>query len=302
MSNSNRSPASVEPEVLAYYQRNAERIIRCYDLGADGLPIDPAWYRRRLYNQFLDREKPHRVLDVGSGAGQTVLDVRARGGDGYGIEPTPALVEAAQRLMEEHGHSRDNIRQGDLSSLANLELQPFDAIALLSVLPAIPREAWFAAHTNIVRNLKPGGVFVAAYRNQLFDLYTFNSFTIDFYDGVLWDTAATPGLASEATVAKLKTLVSNPDVPGAFHTNSPDKAFGRLQRPKSNPFTLPAYLSKFGLQVERMRFCHFHCVPPLMQDAVPEFYRVNHEMELELADDWRGNFMAAMVFVEARKT
>ena len=41
-------------DVLNYYSNNWERIANCYDLDDRGLPVDPAWYRRRLYNQFLE--------------------------------------------------------------------------------------------------------------------------------------------------------------------------------------------------------------------------------------------------------
>jgi len=301
MNETSRPPASVELEVLAYYRRNWDRIVRCYDLDAHGYPIDPAWYRRRLYREFLDREKPKRVFDVGCGAGDTVMDVLERGQQGYGIEPVPELVEAGRDLLRRKGHDPERIRQGDLSHLAERPAELYDCVSLLSVLPAIPLDAWEAAHTNIASNIRPGGWFVAAYRNHLFDLYTFNSFTMEFYDATLWEPEACAGLRNESTLAALKSLVRHPDVPGAFHTNSPDKAFGRLQRPKSNPLMLPAYLARFGLRVERTRFCHFHCVPPLLNERIAGVQDINHRMELSLADDWRGNFMAAMVMIEARK-
>jgi SAM-dependent methyltransferase len=301
MSVSTRIAGSVEPDVLAYYERNWKRIVQCYDLDADGLPIDPAWYRRRLYNEFLDRERPTRVLDVGCGGGQTVLDAYRRGLTCHGVEPVGPLRDAARKLLHDNGVDDSNIHDGDLSTIGVDARAAYDCVSLLSVLPAIPFSEWNTAHRAITANVRPGGYFIAAYRNHLFDLYTFNSFTVEFYGTALWETAAAAPLRTDRVVGALKGLVTHPDVPGPFHTDSPDKSFGRLERPKSNPLTLPAYLRTFGLQVERLRFCHFHCVPPLLQDEVADFRRINHEMELTLADDWRGHIMAAMVFVEARK-
>ena len=300
MSESPRPPASVNPDVLSYYQRNWKQLVDAYGLDPQGYPVDPAWYRRRLYNDFLDRVQPETVLDVGCGAGQTVVDVLARGRQGFGIEPVPELVEAARSLLRENGHDPAHVRQGDLSTLANSG-ETYDCLSLLSVLTAVPFGDWEAAHTNIAASLKPGGWFFAAYRNQLFDLYTFNSFTVEFYDRVLWEPEACRPVRDDGATEELKSLVTHPDLPGPFHTNSPDKMFGRLERPKSNPLTLPAYLAGFGLDVERTRFYNFHCVPPLLNDRVADIKKVNHQMELTMSDDWRGNVMAAMVVVEARK-
>jgi len=129
-----------------------------------------------------------------------------------------------------------------------------------------------------------------------------NSITLDFYNDVLWDRGVMGREPGVDALEGLRSLISHPDEPGRFHTNSPDKAFGRLERPKSNPLTLPAYLSQFGLKVERIRFCHYHFVPPLLDRRVTNLKAANHHLELALADDWCGHFMAAMTFVEARRT
>ena len=61
-------------EVLNYYSNNWNEIANCYDLDDNGFPLDPAWYRRRLYNLFLEKYNPKSVLDIGCGGGWTVLD------------------------------------------------------------------------------------------------------------------------------------------------------------------------------------------------------------------------------------
>ena len=43
-------------DVLTYYHNNWDKIANCYNLDKDNIPIDPAWYRRRLYNNFLDKD------------------------------------------------------------------------------------------------------------------------------------------------------------------------------------------------------------------------------------------------------
>jgi SAM-dependent methyltransferase len=298
MAENSVSGTGTSAEVLQYYARNWEKIARCYDIDARNLPVDPAWYRRRLYQQFLERTRPKSVIDVGCGGGWTVLDALKLGIDARGIEPVGELQKFGTNLLQQHGHDSNRIKQDDLASLASLPSQSQDCVALLSVLPHVPRERWAEVHSHIARVLKPGGRFIAAYRNELFDLFTFNSFTVEFYDKSLWGTEACQPLRQNDRLEKLKGLITHPDVPGPYFTAAQDKAFGQLDRMKSNPLTMPAYLGEFGLNVDRTRYYHFHCVPPILANDVSDYRDINHALELSLSDDWRGNFMAAIFMVE----
>ena len=37
-------------ETLDYYSKNWGKIANCYNFDADGFPVDPAWYRKNIYN------------------------------------------------------------------------------------------------------------------------------------------------------------------------------------------------------------------------------------------------------------
>ena len=285
-------------EVIGYYSRNWERIANCYAVDEGGLPTDPAWYRRRLYNDFLKRARPSSVRDIGCGGGWTVLDALDVGVDARGIEPVAELKDHGSRLLQTHGHDPGRITREDLAVLLTLPAESVDCIALLSVLPHVPRGRFDDVHRAIARVLRPGGRAIAAYRNELFDLYTFNSFTVERYHQTLWACEPCEPLRTDEWVTILKGLVSNPDVPGPYFTSAKDKSFGQLDRTKANPLVMPAYLAKLGLRVERTRYYHFHCVPPLMANAVEEYRAINHQLELTMSDDWRGNFMAAMFLTE----
>jgi SAM-dependent methyltransferase len=292
---------ATSPEVLAYYARNWQAIANCYAIDGQGLPIDAAWYRRRLYTDFLDRRKPSSILDVGCGGGWTVLDALDRGLDARGLEPIAELVSHGHGLLTKHGHGADRITRADLASLANLPEASLDCVALLSVLPHVPEERWDAVHGEIARVLRPGGWFIAAYRNELFDVFTFNSITLEFYDTSLWGCEPCASLRTQERLAQLKGLITHPDVPGPYFTLSTDKSFGEFRRVKSNPLAMPQYLLSHELRVDRTAFYHYHAVPPLMADAVPEYRRINHQLELTMPADWRGHIMAAMFVVEAQR-
>jgi SAM-dependent methyltransferase len=301
MGSLSKSKTGTSEEVLDYYSRNWDKIANCYTIDEMGMPIDPAWYRRRLYNQFLERTQPKSLLDIGCGGGWTVLDALERAIKARGMEPVGELKEFGCKLLQQHGYDPALIAQDDLSSISLLPSASEDCIALLSVLPHVPQHYWDDVHKDIARTLKPGGRLIAAYRNELFDLFTFNGITMEFYDTSLWDNEVLSSLRNEKTLEMLKGLITNPDIPGPYFTAALDKSFGKLNRVKSNPMTIPSYLEQFGLQVERKHFYHFHCLPPILAHKIKDFRKINHQMEMSMSNDWRANFMAAIFMVEVVK-
>lgn len=289
-------------DVLNYYETNWEKIAFCYDLDSAGIPIDPAWYRRRLYNEFLKKHKPKSVLDIGCGGGWTVLDALEKGIEAIGIEPVKPLKNFAVELLNKEGFDGNKVLLDDLLYIENLEDNSQDCIALLSVIPHVPIEKLDYIHNQINRVLKPDGKFVVAYRNELFDFFTFNSITLDFYKNELWRVDELNELSIDPNVLEsLKGLINNPDVPGKFHTNAQDKSFGELKRFKTNPLTIKEYLSNYNLNWLESHFYHFHAVPPLISNSVDNLKKINHQMELNHSNDWRAQFMCPMYLVIAEK-
>lgn len=289
-------------DVLNYYSNNWERIANCYDLDDRGLPVDPAWYRRRLYNQFLEKHKPKSVLDIGCGGGWTTLDSLKLGVKTIGLEPVIELKDFAENLLQKEGFDGKNILNEDLLYIKTLENNSQDCIALLSVIPHVPLNKIEKIHKELYRVLKPGGKLVIAYRNELFDLFTFNSITLEFYKNRIWELDELKKLSETPEVLKaLSGLINNPDLPGKFHTNAKDKSFGKLNRFKTNPLTIKEYLSSFGLKWLESHFYHFHAVPPLISYKVQDLKKINHHLELNYSSDWRANFMCPMYLVISEK-
>ncbi|MEE9215418.1 MAG: class I SAM-dependent methyltransferase [Thermodesulfobacteriota bacterium] len=288
-------------EVFDYYEKNWRQIVACYDIGADGLPCDPAFYRRLIYLRILREMKVNNILDVGCGSGRTVLDALQMNREVKGIEPIGPLMKAAKVLLVENGQNPDLIEQNEIFDLKGWEADTFDTVAVLSVLPHVCLDKWDLTHQYLVRLIKKGGYFIASYRNDLFDLFTFNSFTIDFIVNSLWDCEVGQPLKSPKIVSALKGLIRNPDIPGPFHTCAKDKTFGKLTRINSNPLEMTSYLSRFGLEVLKTYFYNYHCVPPLLDEANQDFRTISHKMDMEMVEDWRGNFLASTFVILSRK-
>ena len=103
-----------------------------------------------------------RVLDLGCGCGLDVLVAsRLEGGEGraVGIDLTPEMIEAAERVVADGPLRNVEFRVGGIEALP-FDEDTFDLVISNGVLNLVPdkdaafREAW--------RVLKPGGDFVAA--------------------------------------------------------------------------------------------------------------------------------------------
>jgi len=289
-------------KVLNYYSNNWNEIANCYHLDDDGFPSDPAWYRRRLYNLFLEKYNPKSVLDIGCGGGWTVLDSLKLGIKTIGIEPVVELKIFAEKLINKEGYKGENILLEDLLYIESLKDNSQDCIALLSVIPHVPTNKLDRIHKELYRVLKPGGKLVIAYRNELFDFFTFNSITLEFFKNRIWELDELQKISKNSKVLKaLRGLVKNPDLPGKFHTNVKDKSFGKLDRFKTNPLTIQNYLSSYGFKWLESNFYHFHAVPPLMSNKVKDLKKINHYLELNYSNDWRAKFMCPMYLVISEK-
>lgn len=293
---------SISVEVKKYYEKNWKSIANCYQVDSRGLPIDSAWYRRRIYKSLLESYKPSLILDIGCGGGHTVLDALELGLVSQGIEPILDLVSFGQQSLERAGYSRDLISLGDASAISNFSNEEFDLVAMLSVIPHVPLSDWYSLHKEVYRVLKPGGHCVIAYRNELFDMFTANRFSHEFFMEHFFSHPSYTDSVRLDLETELRDFIPFFNVPEKSHTESPDKSFGQLNRPKTNPLTYPSYIDNFGLRHEKNFFCNFHAVLPNMSKLKREEVKfIEHELELDLFDKWQGNFMSSMFVAVSRK-
>lgn len=102
------------------------------------------------------------VLDVGSGYGATAAALAAQVGSVVGLEPMPALHEAASRLAT----GNLSFRLGGVESLADVEA--FDLVVLDNVYEHLPDHADALAAISVA--LRPGGVLFLLTPNRLWPI------------------------------------------------------------------------------------------------------------------------------------
>ena len=234
-----------------------------------------------------------RVLDYGCGQGRLLAELLNRGYDAYGYEPSAGMAG----LASEHflKGREDRLLIGAENQLAALHGQQYDVVLLMGVTQYLSDAEYREVFARCRAFLKPGGRLLVTFQNGLFDLFTFNKYTVDAIVHMLMG-----GLLSEqeqATVtASIERLLTHPTLPAFSENRARDSIFVRL----SNPLTIADDLRDVGFDFDRLWFYEWFGLPPLLTSESADLAaRIKAAFEVTNAQDWRGHFMANAFLVVA---
>lgn len=259
-------------------------------------------YRIELVRQLMAQHKPASILDVGCGTGEPMVNLLADGFNVRGFDFSPGMISIAKQKLRDRGHSTSLAEVGDLldpNIVQTFGKERYDAVVANGILPYMPdREV---PHRHLLDLIKPGGLFVSAYSNSLFDLTTFNRFTVKFHIENFIDPLNLSESERQAAIDGLNGLITNPDLPKSIPQGARDHIYVR----GDNPFEIEQSLSEIGLNKIDILFYKFHAIPPLLaskNSALRDcFIRNSRAHEVKNARDWRGYFLASTFIIVCRK-
>lgn len=234
--------------------------------------------RIRMVEALLDAgDLSGRVLDFGCGDGVYGERICAEGGAVVSVDIDPSMLDTArERIGDLQG--AEAFVCGGLEALPALEQGSFDTILALNVLAYMQPDSSRLFLKEAARLLRPGGVLVCTHSNELFDLFTLNSYTVRFFKKHF------AGFAPDLEVAPLLT---NPDRPNrsVFPT-------------RTNPLSYRFDLAAFGLREERQEFSILHPMPPLLMDGFdPDDLASRAMVDISALDEsvrWKLMFMCSI--------
>jgi SAM-dependent methyltransferase len=219
--------------------------------------------RRDLVLGALSSLPKGHILDVGCGGGHVSEALAKSGWTGEACDFSPKMVDAAKQRL------RWPVSKCNATKLSPYSDASFDAVLCLGPAEyvgdaaAVYREAW--------RVLKPGGMFICAHINALFDLVTCDKFTVEFLINMF--------PVGERMRPYLEARLSG-DEPTSLRLN--------VKTRTDNPLTISTDLSSEGLSLKDTLFYRFYSTPPFVERALSSFDQPNMD-----SHDWRGHFMAS---------
>lgn len=276
----------------AYYDQAAET----YDVCAyspDGPHYPANYYRFELVKRLIEGMPPGKVLDAGCGTGLALVHLARHGRGCAGCDVSKGMLDQARKNLDEAGFSNVRLIHAPLDDLNMFDSASFDHVLCLGVFPYIPEAQEGPCYRELRRVIKPGGWFVTAHENELFDAFTFNKYTLRFFERNIApllrqaDDRVDPGELEN----RLAALMTNPDLP----VNTDPKRSGRdiiFTKPE-NPLTYAEKLADYGFAGRETLYYHFHAAPPLLRNDDPALIELSKKLEITCAKAWQGMFMAS---------
>lgn len=237
----------------------------------------------KLRTDFILRLFPdsaNLVLDFGCGEG-FFSELMLRNGLAkkvIGIDPSTELI----RIAGENQYLSSNIdcemRLGGSNDLNVIKDSSVDLVIALNVLAYMTRNEEIQFYNESNRVLKSGGHLLVTHSNELFDLFTLNNLTVEFF--------ARNFKVDINEFLELKNL-------------EPVATYGI----RENPLSYTLKLASFGFEQKRIDFFHHHSDLPRKHNSTAR-NKVNSEMEFRTLNkpvDWREYFMSSTFGVLASK-
>lgn len=210
-----------------------------------------------------------QVCDFGCGDGVYGAKVLRAGGTVHGFDIDESMVKAATGQLTQIGGTF-RVEHGGVEKLAGLAAAAFDTVLALNVIAYMSEAEAAEFYRQAARILKTGGVLVCTHSNELFDMFTFNKYTVKFFE-------------QNFAVKGVEQLLVHPDKPER-----------RSLSIRENPLSFRYKLKTFGFEEVTQHFAIPHEAPPLlMKDFDPDDLAnrvVGSVVDTAEAERWKLNF------------
>jgi SAM-dependent methyltransferase len=204
------------------------------------------------------------------------------------------MVDATKRHLIDGQLDERRVRLASVDDLSHYPDAAFDLVTCFGVLDYLRPEPGMEerALSEFRRVLKPNGLLWVDNVNELFDLTTFNRFTLAFFQRHFLPLFFPESSDQAEITLALRRLVNNPDAPERRSKWGTDR--DKVAQVADNPLRFGRRMQAFGFDEIDQLYIRFHAVPPLLFADNPALERLTIEKEKELCRDWRGLFLASL--------
>jgi 2-polyprenyl-3-methyl-5-hydroxy-6-metoxy-1,4-benzoquinol methylase len=186
-------------------------------------------------------------IDFGCGDGAFTEHLLSEGARVEGIDTDLTMIQAAEARLRARWPDVRLLR-GGVEKLVELSADSVDQLVALNVLAYFTAEEERVFYEQAARVVKKGGTLTVTHSNELFDMFTLNRYTVDFFRR---------NFSFGARPCEIASLLT-----------SPDKPERRVFNVRENPLAYRYKLAEFGFREIRQEFSILHPVPPLLTPEI----------------------------------
>ena len=282
-------------KTIKYYDDNAAKYDqRSYN--SDDLNYPANLFRLEIAKNLLNKIPKGKVLDSGCGTGQLLCYLLENEYDCAGFDFSTKMIEKARNNIEKISEKKITLINTSMDDLSAFEDNSFDIVCCLGIFPYILPENEEKSYSEIARVIKKGGYLLTAEENELFDLFTFNKYSIRFFERNFLPLIK--NVENEISADECKKYISNlikypnkpiKDDPDIDYHSTREYVFTKPE----NPITYPNKLLKYNFKHMDTYYYNFHAMPPLIRNNEKKFLDISKKLEINMSQDWRGMFIAS---------
>lgn len=191
------------------------------------------------------------IFDFGCGEGVFIALFAQQGVYVTGCDIEKKMIDAAHVRLKNNDVDEQfwKLQVGGVESFQTIPDSSQDGVIAFNVLAYLTKEEEVEFYSQVKRVVRKGGFLLASHSNRLFDLFSLNSYTINFFNDFLVD---------DEYRSDVKNLLT-------FH----DHPKGDKRNPlpvRENPLNYRFKLSDYGFKEIQQEFINKHEAPPPILD------------------------------------
>ena len=138
--------------------------------------------RLEIFISLLKKHKPKKIIDAGCGAGMPLIQIKKKGYNILGYDKAKNMVDEAKRNLVKFKLPQNLVYYDDFQNPKKTKNNSSDCI--LGMGAFFYSKNFNKTMSNQRKKLKKNGRLIFSLRNRLFDISTFNDYTIKFLDEI----------------------------------------------------------------------------------------------------------------------
>ena len=282
--------------VEGYYSNNSSKYHSCYD-GEGDYPANA--YRLTIARSLIKKitPAPKKVLDAGCGDARVLSELEKEGFDCTGIDNNDLMLELGQKILSDYNLPITKIQKASIYKVPFPD-DSFDAILCLGVLSNLPDHDLI--FKEFQRVLKPKGRIIVSFTNHLFDLFTLNQYTVEFYNDLMTEVDI-PSKIKVQILSKIKKMLAIGEVPTPFKAmfdTDIDKEGVEIE--KYSQLNINQKFEPRNFSVEKIRHYHYHPFQPRYESENLDLF-MDHIQKFETTEyDWKGALLCSAIVVQLK--